>query len=142
MNFISKSKLFQRNNLFRLRFTQFSAVGTMRPNALRFDHSAEEIVSLAESSIENFTNSLDHLIKFDGPRTFENTIAPLAKFEYNSSKIGANLYFYQHMSTSKDLREASLTASKKFDDFGIGLWMRHDFFTAIKKYKEEAEESK
>ena len=113
----------------------------MRPNALRFDHSAEEIISLADSSIEEFTKSLEDLIKNDGPRTFENTIAPLAKFEYNCSKIGSNLYFYQHMSTSKDLREASLVASKKFDDFGIGLWMRHDFFTAIEKYKKWAVKS-
>jgi hypothetical protein len=32
------------------------------------------------------------------------------------------------MSTSKDLRDASLAASKKFDDYNIELWMRYDFF--------------
>jgi hypothetical protein len=35
------------------------------------------------------------------------------------------------MSTSADLREASLAASKKFDDFDIELWMRYDFFEAM-----------
>ena len=45
------------------------------------------------------------------------------------------------MSTCKEMREASLEASKMFDDFGIGLWMRHDFFKAIKKFKEQSEEA-
>jgi saccharolysin len=106
------------------------------PNALRFDHSAEEIVSLAESSIAEWTAQLDAIISSEAERTFQNTIEPIAKFEYNTGKIGNNLQFYKHMSTSKELRDASLTASKKFDDFGIELWMRYDFFLAIQKFRE------
>ena len=98
------------------------------PNALRFDHSAEEIAALADSSIVEWTTTLDSIIKLEGDRTFANTIEALAKFEYNSGVIGNNLNFYKHMSTSKDLRDASLAASKKFDDFSIELWMRFDFF--------------
>lgn len=52
------------------------------------------------------------------------------------------MQFYKHMSTSKDLRDASLAASKKLDDFGIELWMRYDFFQAIKQFKESAVENK
>ena len=39
------------------------------------------------------------------------------------------------MSTSKELRDASLAASKKFDDWGIEQDMRYDFFEAIKNFK-------
>ena len=105
------------------------------PNSLRFDHTAEEINALADSCIVEWTATLDSIIKLEGDRTFANTIEPLAKFEYNSGRIGNNLNFYKHMSTSKELRDASLAASKKFDDWGIEQDMRYDFFEAIKNFK-------
>lgn len=46
------------------------------------------------------------------------------------------------MSTSKELRDASLAASKKLDDFSIELWMRYDFFQTIQQFKEVSVESK
>ena len=97
-------------------------------NSLRWDHTAEEIVSITDALIKDQTAIIESFINLEGARTFQNTIEPLAKFEYEFCKIGENMQFYKHMSTSKDLRDASLTASKKLDDFQIELWMRYDLF--------------
>lgn len=92
---------------------------TSQPNSLRFDHSPEEINSLTDSCIKEWTDTLNGIISLEGDRTFENTIEPLAKFEYNFFKMKNNLEFYKDMSTSKEVRDASLAASKKFEDFNI-----------------------
>jgi hypothetical protein len=57
------------------------------PNALRFDHTAEEIAALTDSSIAEWTATLDSIIKLEGDRTFANTIEALAKYEYYSGVI-------------------------------------------------------
>ena len=113
-----------------------------QPNSLRWDHSAEEIVSLTDELIKDQTAIIESVINLEGARSFKNTIEPIAKFEYDCGKIGNNMQFYKHMSTSKELRDASLAASKKLDDFGIELWMRYDFFQAMKQYKDASVESK
>ena len=34
-----------------------------------------------------------------------------------------------------------MASNEKFDEFGINLWMRQDFYFAVKEYKEQAEKS-
>ena len=111
------------------------------PNCLRFDHTAEEIKNLTDSSIKDFTAVIDGLSKLEGPRTFENTIIPVAKLDYDNYCIEINLTFYKDNGAEKDLREASLASSEKFDEFGINQWMRQDFYLAIKDFKKQAEEN-
>lgn len=107
-----------------------------QPNSLRWDHTPEEIAAIADSSIPEWTATIDGIINLKEDRTFQNTIEPLAKFEYNSGSIATNIRFYHYASPSKELREASLAAEKKFDDFSIELWMRYDLYEAIQNYKE------
>ena len=56
-------------------------------------------------------------------------------------KIWRSLTFYKETGAEKELREASLAAAEKFDAFGIKLWMRQDFYFAVKAYKDQAEAS-
>ena len=112
------------------------------PNSLRWDHTPEEIATLTDSSLAEWTATIDGIINLKEDRTFKNTIEPIAEFEYHSSGTISNLEFYHHASASKELREASLAAEKKFDDYSIELWMRYDFYEAIQKYKETSVSSK
>ena len=112
------------------------------PNSLRWDHTPEEIASLTDSSLASWTAIIDGIINLKEERTFKNTIEPIADFEYYSAGIIANITFYHHASPSKELRDASLAAEKKFDDFSIELWMRYDLYEAIQNYKETSFNSK
>ena len=51
-------------------------------NTLRWDHSAEEIVSLSEDFIKDKTAVIDSVINLKDPLTFKNTIEPIVKHEY------------------------------------------------------------
>ena len=101
---------------------------TTQPNSLRFDHTAAEINSITDSSINSWNQIIDSVIALKDPRTFANTIEPIAKFEYDYVKVAENLMFYKDMSTDKEQRDASLEVSKKFTDFAISIEMRFDFF--------------
>ena len=79
----------------------------MQPNELRWDHTPEEIETLTESSIANWTAIIDGIINSKETRTFSNTIEPLSKFEHSVGLISNNIQFYTYMSTSKEMREAS-----------------------------------
>ena len=108
------------------------------PNSLRWDHTPEEIKTLADKGIADWTATVDGIIALKEERTYKNTIEPLAKMEYDSSCLVNNLEFYHHASADADLREASLAAEKKFDDYSIELWMRYDLYEAMKSYKDTA----
>jgi Zn-dependent oligopeptidase len=111
------------------------------PNCLRFDHTAEQIKTLTESSIKEFTSLIDSVANLEGPRTFENTIIPIAKLDYDNYCVESNLTFYKDIGAEKDLREASLASNEQFDEYGINQWMRHDFYLAINAYKKQAQEN-
>ena len=114
----------------------------MEPNLLRWDHTPEEIVRLTDSSLVEWTGIVDGMINLKEARTFQNTIEPLSKFEHNCFSISNNIKFYTYVSTSKELREASLAAGKKFDDFFIESWFNYELYQAIYKYKQTSVESK
>lgn len=101
---------------------------TTQPNSLRFDHTAAEINEITDSSLEEWKQLIDSVIALEGPRTFANTIEPIAKYEYDFYKVAENLMFYKDMSPDKEQRDASLEVSKKFTDFNIAVDMRYDFF--------------
>ena len=97
-----------------------SSVATFRsPNALKFDHTPEEIKRRAASVISSSTEVLDDVVNLKSSRTFQNSIIPIVKFEAEMSTICANLTFYRYVSTCKDVRAQSLAAEEKFDEFDI-----------------------
>lgn len=60
---------------------------------------------------------INDLVNMKEPRTFENTIKVLAKFESDISRKSTQLGFYSQVSTSKDIREASKEHEQKFGEF-------------------------
>ena len=88
--------------------------------------------------IQNSTEEINGLIKIKEPRTFENTIQPLAKWEAEVALKSANLDFYKQVSTSKEIRTAAMDHEKEFGKYRTELWMREDLYHAVKDYKTAA----
>lgn len=108
------------------------------PNALKWTHTAEEITALTTQIIEESTKTLDGVANLEGPRTYDNTIEPIVNFEAALSTRCNNLTFYRYVSMNKELRDQSLAAEEKFDEFDIKIWMREDLYKAIDGFKTEA----
>lgn len=59
---------------------------------------------------------------------FKNVLLPMAYDENNQGLEAHILGFYQSVSTSQELRDASTEAEKLMDDFSIEASMREDVF--------------
>ena len=63
----------------------------------------------------------------------------MAKFESDFSRKFTGLVFYKDVSTLAEQRDAARKVMKEEEDFMTAIWMRADFYEAIKQYKERAE---
>ena len=77
-----------------------------------------------------------------GPRTFKNTIEPLAKVDYEYASIVTPLLFLKNVHTSKEIRDASLTADKSLDAYDIKEGMNDALYKALSDYESQAKKSK
>ena len=77
-----------------------------------------------------------------GPRTFKNTIEPLAKVDYEYASIVTPLLFLKNVHTSKEIRDASLAADKALDAYDIKEGMNDALFKALSDYESQAKKSK
>lgn len=48
---------------------------------LKWDHSAESILKLATEAISMANDTISNMVETKGPRTYGNTVVPLAAFE-------------------------------------------------------------
>lgn len=76
-----------------------------------------------------------------GPRTYNNTILPIAKYEWNYGHKTMPVIFYKDVATSEELRAASRSSAEKLEAFEIQLSMRDDYYNAIKEFKDQAQKS-
>ncbi|PVV00158.1 hypothetical protein BB559_000078 [Furculomyces boomerangus] len=64
--------------------------------------------------------------------SFENVIAPLA-IDSNQSMVDySKVTFLQHVSSSREIRDASMEAEKKLEEFDIECRMRKDVYRVVK----------
>ncbi|OMJ09756.1 Neurolysin, mitochondrial, partial [Smittium culicis] len=64
--------------------------------------------------------------------SFDNVIVPLATYENESMVDYSTVTFLQHVSTDKNIRDASMEAEKKLEEFHIESQMRRDVYKVIK----------
>lgn len=81
------------------------------------------------------------MVDVKGPRTFQNTIVPIAKYEWKYGQLTMPVMFYKDVSSSEELRTASRKASEKLEAFEIQLGMRDDYYNAIKDFKDQAQKN-
>lgn len=100
---------------------------------IKFDATPSSLVQDARDVISR-TNSFWDAINSSIPvdhATFENTILPIIHDENARLARSRLLNFYASTSPSKDLRDASNTAQKLFNDSDVELFSRRDMFLLV-----------
>ena len=107
-----------------------------------FTASAESIVADTKKLIEKSRKVQDSIASDTESAAFNNVMLPMAMDENSLSLEAHILGFYQAVSTSKELRDASTEADKLFEDFSIESALRDDVFQKVDgalKAKEDLE---
>ena len=113
------------------------------PENLRYDHTPEEMETLTKGILARGSQVVDDLVSIEKKdRTYANSVLPLAMFESDFSTLSTNIRFYRYVSPVKEQAEKSIALEEDLDAFSIKLYMRVDFFEALKEYREQAKETK
>jgi len=114
---------------FSRYFTKMAFSSPPQP-APQWNFSPEEIVAKAKETIEKTRLVEDKVAALENP-TFENAIATMAQDHQSSTRIANVLTFYQHVSTSKEHRDAGAEAERLFNEAGVESSMREDVFKIV-----------
>jgi Zn-dependent oligopeptidase len=103
---------------------------------LRFDHSADELDTLAEDFFSYGHSEMKEIINLPGDkRTFENTMIPFAQLDADTMAFTTVLGFYSSVASDKKLRKASEDVSKKFTDFWNEIYSSKELYEAVNAVK-------
>ncbi|KAJ3006067.1 UNVERIFIED_CONTAM: hypothetical protein HDU68_004291, partial [Siphonaria sp. JEL0065] len=107
---------------------------------LRHNLTKEAIESLADECIARSKEINDGVAAVeDGKHTFENTVLPFSIEDQLLTPLITSFDFPQHVSTNKELRDASSAAETKFSAFNVDSGMRKDVFASLQKYAAKKE---
>jgi metallopeptidase MepB len=96
----------------------------------KFTATKQSLLDDTKRLIERSRSVQDAVVK-DGTATFAKAILPIA-YDDNKMAIESHIIgFYNAVSTSKELRDASSEAEQLLDDFGIESSMREDVFNLV-----------
>ena len=108
-----------------------------RENKLRLTLGAAEIASLTDEIIAKMTAVGDEVAGVTGERTFENTVAPLARLDRELSPLVSSCDFGMHVSPDEAVRNASGEADEKLRKFQVDFSMRTDVYAAVLAFEEK-----
>ncbi|ODV87852.1 hypothetical protein CANARDRAFT_26052 [[Candida] arabinofermentans NRRL YB-2248] len=98
-----------------------------------WDHTAEQILTLTDSLIKEGSELDDKIAAAFEFASIDTVIKPIADLENKQSLLTNQLSFYQHVSSSKELRDASNESDQKMRTFGIESGLREDVYKSINK---------
>ncbi|KAH0562023.1 hypothetical protein GP486_003277 [Trichoglossum hirsutum] len=116
-----------------------TATATMAPNKKppqsppRFTATPESLLQVTNKLIDRSRQVLDNIVaevKSDSA-SFENVLLPMAYDENSIANEAHILSFYQAVSTSSALRDASTEADKLLEEYSIEASMREDVFQLV-----------
>ncbi|OSX59824.1 hypothetical protein POSPLADRAFT_1183536 [Postia placenta MAD-698-R-SB12] len=108
--------------------------------ALRWSHSADEILSLTKQAITKHGEGLDKIAALPKKDCNFDSLA-LAEADTELSLVTEPLSFYQNVSTSKELRDASNAAEVLVRDYDVEASMRLDVFEVMVAAEENIKQS-
>lgn len=99
----------------------------------KFTATPKSLIEETKRIVEHSKSLMDNLVKDVKPEdaTFANSCLPRAQDDNNDALETHIIGFYQAVSTSQELRDASSDAEKLMDDFGIESIMREDVFALV-----------
>ncbi|KAJ3076045.1 hypothetical protein HDU98_005994, partial [Podochytrium sp. JEL0797] len=114
------------------RATDAKATSQVR---LRHALPAAALAALADECIARSKQLNDAVAGVkDGEHSYENTIKPFADEDKLLTPLISSFDFPNHVSTNKEIRDASSAADTKFSAFNVEMSMRKDVFMSVQKY--------
>ncbi|KAK0244414.1 metallopeptidase MepB [Armillaria nabsnona] len=133
--------------LFRLYSTSLFSTPFTSPMSLTppqappsWDHTPEQILSITKDAIEKDRAAMDKVGSL-AAKDADFKSLPLAEAETAFDTVIEPLSFYQNVSPSKELRDASNDAETIVRDYGVEASMRLDVFNAKKAAEKNIKES-
>lgn len=97
-----------------------------------WEHTPEQVLDLANEIATNETKLFDQIASIENP-TIENVLKPFSKHYNDNSFPEGQITFYQHVSTNKELRDASTKGEEIIDNNSIEQWSREDVYKVFQK---------
>ncbi|RCK60634.1 Saccharolysin [Candida viswanathii] len=97
-----------------------------------WEHTPQQVLDLANEIAINETKLFDQIATIENP-TIENVLQPFSKHYNENSFPEGQITFYQHVSTDKDLRDASTKGEEIIDNNSIEQWSREDVYKVFQK---------
>ncbi|CAI4284304.1 BAK_1a_G0004960.mRNA.1.CDS.1 [Saccharomyces cerevisiae] len=119
------SPLLYTRSLYSMANTTSFPIAPQAPPNWSFTPS--DISGKTNEIINNSNNFYDSMSKVESP-SVGNFVEPFMKFENELGPIINQLTFLQHVSSDKEIRDASVNSSMKLDELNIDLSLRHDIF--------------
>ncbi|KDR70652.1 hypothetical protein GALMADRAFT_75898 [Galerina marginata CBS 339.88] len=108
-------------------------------DSLRWDHNVADIKNLTNLAIDKYTSVLDKVGALDARDCNFHTVA-LAQGRTEFRAVGEPMAFYQNVSATKEIRDASRDAESLIRDFEIEASMRLDVFNSKAAAEKNIEE--
>ncbi|KAH9480466.1 Thimet oligopeptidase [Psilocybe cubensis] len=105
-----------------------------------WEHTTKDIHDLTKDAIDKYKATMDRIGALD-PKECNFTSTALAEADEVFDKVTEPLAFYQNVSASKELRDASNEAESTIRDFGVETSMRIDVFNAKVAAEKNVKES-
>src|SRR6201995_4005948 len=95
-----------------------------------FNDTAKSLVAETKRLVKDFQTTVDSIVsEVDKEHaTFENVIKPFAVMENEYISQSRRIKFYSSTHQDKEVRDASLAASKQLASNQTDFYMRHDFY--------------
>lgn len=97
-----------------------------------------DISGRTKEIIEKSNKFYDSMSQVESPAV-TNFVEPFMKFENELGPIINQLTFLQHVSSDKEIRDASVDSSMKLDELNIDLSLRHDVFLQFARVWQDAQ---
>ncbi|KAG7195494.1 uncharacterized protein KQ657_003257 [Scheffersomyces spartinae] len=108
--------------------------------APKWDHTPEQVISIAKELIAKEKSLNDKIAAIQDP-TIENVFLPIAYHSNDTALLEHQITFYQHVSTSKELRDALTEAEQLLQEAGIEQNMRTDVYQVFNKLYQQVVDS-
>lgn len=110
------------------------AAGQGTANHLRWDLSAPNILSLADELITHSRAAYDQVAASRSAPSWETTLSPINTDDIIFRVVESMCTFPQHVSTDKEIRDASTEADNKLSAYSVELESRFDVYEAVQAY--------
>ena len=99
---------------------------------MKWNYKPEELNQIAKDTIQKHNSSVFAVLAVKGPRTFENTIVPVLKADYDFDNFKNPLQFLKSVTPNKQLKKAISEAESLLEDYDQKQTHNDEFYQIYK----------